>query len=187
MTPDAVDAVVLAGGRGTRLGGVDKGALEVDGRTLLDGVLDAVAGCDHLVVVGDVAPRPGVVVTREQPPFAGPAAAVAAGLALVEAPWVLLLACDLPRAVDAVPALLAAERGPDGVVAVDGTGRRQHLLCLVRTETLRAAAAGAGDLEGAPLRRLLAPLDLAEQPLPARLTQDVDTWHDLERARGEHR
>lgn len=186
MSAGAVDAVVLAGGRGTRLGGVDKGALEVDGRTLLDGVLEAVRRCERVVVVGDVAPRPGLLVTREDPPFAGPAAAVAAGLARVEAPWVLLLAGDLPRAVDAVPALLAADRGPDGVVAVDETGRRQHLLCLVRTAALRSAARDAGDLDGAPLRRVLAPLDLAEQPLPARLTQDVDTWHDLERARGDH-
>ncbi len=187
MSTGAVDAVVLAGGRGTRLGGVDKGTLEVGGRTLLDGVLEAVASCAGVVVVGDVAARPGVRVTREDPPFAGPAAAVAAGLVHVEAPWALLLACDLPGAVEAVPALLAADRGPDGVVAVDETGRRQHLLCLVRTAALRAAATRAGDLEGAPLRRLLAGLELAEQPLPARLTQDVDTWHDLERARGDHR
>lgn len=187
MSTDVVDAVVLAGGRGSRLGGVDKGALEVAGRTLLDGVLDAVAGCARVVVVGDVAARPGVLVTREDPPFAGPAAAVAAGLALVDAPWVLLLACDLPQAVAAVPALLGAERGPDGVVAVDETGRRQHLLCLASVPALRSAVQDAGDLEGAPLRRLLAPLDLAEHPLPARLTQDVDTWHDLERARGDHR
>ncbi|MFZ2514092.1 MAG: NTP transferase domain-containing protein, partial [Candidatus Lutibacillus vidarii] len=38
------DAIVLAGGRGSRLGGVDKGAVPVAGRALLDRVLDAVSG-----------------------------------------------------------------------------------------------------------------------------------------------
>lgn len=186
MTADAVDAIVLAGGRGSRLGGVDKAGLDVGGRTLLDGVLAAVAACPRVVVVGDVAPRPGVVVTHEDPPYGGPAAAVAAGLAHVDAPWVLLLACDLPHAPEAVPVLRDAARGPDGVVAVDESGRRQPLLSLVSTASLRAAASAAGHLDGAPLRVLLAALELAERPLPARLTQDVDTWHDLERARGEH-
>lgn len=186
MSGGAVDAIVLAGGRGTRLGGVDKGGLEVGGRSLLDRALAAVAGCSQVVVVGDLAPRPGVVVTREDPPHGGPAAAVGAGLARVRAPWVLLVACDLPEAEDAVAALLAADRGPDGVLAVDAAGRRQHLLSLVATDALRASVRAAGDLDGAPLRRLLASLRLAELVLPPRLTQDVDTWHDLGRARGEH-
>ncbi|MEU4744233.1 NTP transferase domain-containing protein, partial [Actinosynnema sp. NPDC023658] len=45
-------AVVLAGGRGSRLGGVDKASLVVDGRTLLDHVLDAVAAARQVIVVG---------------------------------------------------------------------------------------------------------------------------------------
>ncbi len=187
MSDGAVDAIVLAGGRGTRLGGADKGALDVGGRTLLQRALDATSACARVVVVGDVVAPPGVVVTRERPPHGGPAAAVGAGLDHVDAEWVLLLPCDLPEAAAAVAALLAAGRARDGVVAVDADGRRQHLLCLARTSSLRASVAGSGTLEGAPLRVLLAPLELAEAPLPARLTQDVDTWHDLERARGEHR
>ncbi|MER5393911.1 NTP transferase domain-containing protein, partial [Saccharopolyspora sp. NPDC002686] len=43
-------AVVLAGGRARRLGGVDKVLLPVGGRTLLDRTLDAVAEADPLVV-----------------------------------------------------------------------------------------------------------------------------------------
>ena len=38
------DAVVLAGGRGSRLGGVDKATLELDGSTLLGRTLAALAG-----------------------------------------------------------------------------------------------------------------------------------------------
>ena len=45
-------AIILAGGRASRLGGADKASVEVDGRALLDHVLDAVEGCSPLIVVG---------------------------------------------------------------------------------------------------------------------------------------
>ncbi|MYU19520.1 NTP transferase domain-containing protein, partial [Streptomyces sp. SID8361] len=52
MTPGAYDAVILAGGAARRLGGVDKPALRVGGRALLDRVLDACRGAGRTVVVG---------------------------------------------------------------------------------------------------------------------------------------
>ncbi|MDQ4138070.1 MAG: NTP transferase domain-containing protein, partial [Actinomycetota bacterium] len=39
---EAFDAVILAGGRAVRLGGIDKTALEVGGRSLLESALAAV-------------------------------------------------------------------------------------------------------------------------------------------------
>ena len=65
--------MVLAGGRGSRLGGVDKASVVVDGRTLLDHVLDAVALAELIVVVGPrKADVPGVTWAREDPPGGGP-------------------------------------------------------------------------------------------------------------------
>jgi molybdopterin-guanine dinucleotide biosynthesis protein A len=54
----AFDAVVLAGGRGTRLGGADKPGLVVGRRTLLGSVVWAVteAGASRVVVVGPQRP-----------------------------------------------------------------------------------------------------------------------------------
>ncbi|MCW2606336.1 MAG: molybdopterin-guanine dinucleotide biosynthesis protein, partial [Frankiales bacterium] len=68
----AYDAVVLAGGSGRRLGGVDKPGLLVDGTSLLDRVLGAVARAGTVVVVGPERPaaRP-VVWAREDPPGGG--------------------------------------------------------------------------------------------------------------------
>lgn len=45
-------AIVLAGGRGSRLGGADKASIEIGGRMLLDHVLDAVEWCAPIIVVG---------------------------------------------------------------------------------------------------------------------------------------
>lgn len=182
MTDLAWDAIVLAGGRATRLGGAAKADLVVDGRSLLDRTLDAVAGATRIVVVGDVE-APGAVVVQEEPRFAGPAAAIGAGLAEVTSPWVLIAACDYPFVAEAVGPMLDARAG-EGVVAVDAAGRRQHLLCVLSTSALRAAVSAQETLTDLAVHRLLAPLDLTEIALPARATQDVDTWHDQEVAEG---
>ena len=77
-----VAAIVLAGGRASRVGGVDKTAFTIGERTLLDRALDATNGCLAVTVVGAERPtaRPMTWV-REDPPFGGPAAAIVAGLA----------------------------------------------------------------------------------------------------------
>lgn len=169
-------AVLLAGGRGARLGGTDKGALVLHGTSLLDRALAALTGIET-VVVGP--PRPGARTVREDPPRSGPAAAVCAGLAaLPEVDEVLLLAVDVPGLPTAVPRLLAAEGDADGVVAVDGDGREQWLLGRYDAAAVRRAAGRLGDPADAPLRALLGGLRLARLPLPPELTADVDTVAD---------
>lgn len=201
----AFDAVVLAGGRASRLGGRDKTTLVFGGESLLERAIAATAGAALTVVVGperergEVAGRPAEAAVRwtlEAPRFGGPAAALGAGVAVLAAtdradaprPWVLVLAADLPYALEAARALLAglAERDGaarardaspavrDGLIAVDETGRDQPLLAVYRTEALRAALAAHGDLAGLPLRAITGGLALERRPLPGPLTADVD-------------
>lgn len=118
------DAIILAGGRGSRLQGVDKGTLRVGGRPLLDLVVDAAREAGRVVVVGDGPVADGVLLTREEPVFGGPAAAVVAGLRALRmppappndsaAPLVLVLACDLPGAAAGVELLLESATGTEG-------------------------------------------------------------------------
>lgn len=181
------DAVVLAGGRGSRLGGVDKPALVVAGRSLLDRVLDALPGAGTVVAVGPARPtaRP-VRWHREDPPGGGPVAALAAALPAVSTEVVVVLAADLPALGAAVPRLVAALAGSgpayDGVVLVDGEGRRQPLLAAYRTAALREALARVGRVEGASMRRLVAGLSLAELGDAEGAALDVDTPADVARA-----
>lgn len=97
MTAYWYDALVLAGGSATRLGGTDKPAVQVGARPLLDRVLNACADASRTVVVG---PRRQTVRpvrwASEQPPGGGPLAALDAGLREVTAPAVLVLSADLP-------------------------------------------------------------------------------------------
>ncbi|POH64213.1 hypothetical protein C3B59_10250 [Cryobacterium zongtaii] len=75
------DAIIVAGGRARRLGGIDKTALVWRGRSLLDGVLAATTGARRTCVVGSDAVFPADVLRAvEQPRWGGPAAAMVAGL-----------------------------------------------------------------------------------------------------------
>ncbi|KZE92753.1 Molybdenum cofactor guanylyltransferase [Agromyces sp. NDB4Y10] len=193
-----VDAVILAGGRAARLGGVSKPDLMVDGRRLLTTAVDAAraAGCERIVVVGPAElAAPGCLRAREEPPFGGPVAALSAGLAAlgpVSGADVLVLACDMPD-VGAAVTRLAAARGAypdrDGVALVDASGRTQWLaMRCARAALERALDAIAPDgdraaLHGAPMRRLAASVDLATVA-DGGSTHDIDTWGDLARATG---
>ena len=179
------DAIVLAGGRGSRLGGVDKAALEFDGETLLARTLRAVEGANRVIVVGDPKPAPeGTIVVQEEPRFAGPAAAIGAAMAEVRESYVFLVSCDHPFLADAVDLLLDETSG-DGVIAVDGDGRRQYLMSVLDAAALRASIATQATLVDLPVRSLLVPLELMEIPIPPRAALDIDTWHDQEKALAE--
>jgi hypothetical protein len=85
------------------MGGIDKPLVQVGGRSLLQGAVDAVHHCSPIVVVGPESPVEGVgpVWVRENPPFSGPAAAIVSAVDLVtESDWTFVLACDLPFAAD---------------------------------------------------------------------------------------
>ncbi|TMR90864.1 NTP transferase domain-containing protein [Nonomuraea basaltis] len=181
----AYDAVILAGGEARRLGGRDKPALTVGGRSLVENVVAAVSGSRRTIVVGPERPIPGVVFAREDPPHSGPVPALAAGLETATAPWVVLLAGDLPFLTTAhVTALLEAAAGAaapvGGVVMVDDGGREQWLAGAWPAAELTSALA---TYRGRSLKGLLAPLVATRLTLPGRPWFDCDTMEDLEEAR----
>lgn len=193
--PPAFDAVILAGGRSTRLGGRPKASLRLAGATLLEITVRAVAGARLVTVVGPEPaagaghPAPGAPplrFVREDPPFSGPAAALAAALAQPEpgrstAPWLMVLACDMPRSGQLVPALLAAAAEAGTSVMASDEGRDQPLAALYLRSDLEgavAAAAQAGGVENLSMKALLARVSVRPVPVPPGTTLDVDTWAD---------
>ncbi|WP_051942649.1 molybdenum cofactor guanylyltransferase [Streptacidiphilus rugosus] len=184
----AYDAVILAGGAARRLDGVDKPGLLVGGVTLLDRVLAACGDARVTVVVGPERPtvRP-VRWTREEPPGGGPAAALAAGLGLVTAEVVLLLAADLPfldpAAVHHLLDTLRNEPNIEAATLVDVEGRDQLLTAAYRTAPLRAALARVGPPDGARLRAVTGGLATRHLTDPRGVSVDCDTWEDVRLAR----
>lgn len=172
---NAFDAVILAGGSSRRMGGGDKTTLDVGGATLLDRAIEAAAGAGEIVVVGTARPTTrDVRWTREDPVGGGPAAAVAAGLELVFAPRVLVLAADLPFVTAAVSAVLLTRAVPCGAVLVDDAGAPQWLLGAWPTAVLRDAL--GGDQAGCSLRAALEPLD----PVRVTAAEGPPAWFDCD-------
>lgn len=184
--PACFDAVVLAGGNASRLGGVDKPAVRIGGASMLERVVAAVTSASRVIVVGptrDVLSAHPVVWCREEPPGGGPVAALVAGLSRVTAPTVLVLAGDLPGIEGAVSVLVDALGEDDAAVLVDAAGRRNHLAAAWSTTALHRAVARVGEPSGAPARRLYDDVRVVEVADAAGWATDCDTWDDIERAR----
>ena len=155
------DAVVLAGGASRRFDGADKARFELGGRSLLERAVDAVGSAGRVIVVGPRRPLVrDVTWVQESPPGAGPAHALAAGLELVGADHVAVLACDLPFAGrEIVERLVAAVGSSDGAVVRDGSLRPQPLLAVYRTAALRSRLGGR-ITRNAPVREVIGDLKL---------------------------
>jgi molybdopterin-guanine dinucleotide biosynthesis protein A len=185
-------AVVLAGGSARRLGGVQKPALDVGGRSLLARVLDAVGDADPRIVVGPrldgMSPEP--TWTRETPPGAGPVAALRAALPLLapQVTAVAVLAADLPFLDhDTVVRLRAAvAAGADAAVLLDDGGRDQYLTAVWSAGALRDVLSTyegdrVGEVYAAAGR--VERVGVAGYPLGTEPWRDVDDPTALDRAR----
>lgn len=177
-------ALIMAGGRSSRLGGTPKASLSNGHQTLLQTTLDAVHNANQRVVVGpaDLPVPESVILTREDPPFSGPAAAITAGLHAISVPvnWICVLAVDMPRCADAVQALLqAAQQADTENTPVDGffgvtAGIEQPLAGIYRHEALKRAF--MTETANRSVRSFLRTLNLQPLELEPGTTDDVDTW-----------
>ncbi|WP_405485342.1 NTP transferase domain-containing protein [Nocardia sp. NBC_00511] len=185
-----IDAIVLAGGKASRMGGVDKPAIVVGGQSMLDAALAAVTACTRVVVVGPHRPElpPEVLQAQEVPAGAGPVAAIAAGLGALAgcefpAALIVVLAADMPfLSAQAVDELLsrAQESGSDAVFAADASGRPQYLVGVWRRAALTRALDELDSVVNRPMKALV-PADTATLPLAG--VEDCDTPDDIRKAR----
>ena len=167
-------AIILTGGKGERLGGVDKAALSYRDATLLDHVLSVVDDAAQKVVVGPEKDLPGVVWAREDPPGGGPLAGLAAGLGKTTADWVAVLAVDQPGLTKDTLARLRAT----GRNAVLKDARTQWLIGVWNAAELRGAL--PEEPRNQPLRKTLQLLDPVEVSALPGEARDVDTPADLD-------
>lgn len=187
MAPDSPTWVVLAGGRGTRMGG-PKVDCELGGRRLIDHVVDAIPADDPVIVVGPTLDlRRKVRTCLEEPRFGGPVAALAAALPLIDTERFVLIAADMPWVVPQALSLLAQQSADDVLVAVDADGRRQPLCSAWCTAYARTATAALPTVQGASLHALLDLLTVRDVPTgDAAGLIDIDTPDDLAAARAAH-
>ncbi len=140
----AITAVILAGGQGRRMGGMDKGLLEFDGRPLIEILLDKLRRQSVAVLINanrNQALYAGYghpVVSDELEEYQGPLAGFASAMRAATTDYILTLPCDSPLLVDDYVARFISAQADNGAtvnVAFDGE-RLQPVHALMRVDLL---------------------------------------------------
>ena len=143
-----ITAIVLAGGRASRMGGMDKGLVELAGRPMIAHVLARLAPqVTHVLINANrnlerYAAFGWPVVPDEETGFLGPLAGLAVGLGAARTPLVLTAPCDCPLlAPDLASRLHSALENEAADIAVPFDGERlQPVFALVRCELAQSLA-----------------------------------------------
>lgn len=145
-----VSGLVLAGGRGSRLAGADKGWIEYRGQPLIRHAVDRLAPQVGEVIVSanrnlEQYRSLGLPVVADAPSsgdFSGPLAGILAGMLLARSPWLAVVPCDAPHAPPDLVSRLRNAMTADSVAAVvEVHGRMEPLFCLVRRDQASSLAA----------------------------------------------
>jgi molybdopterin-guanine dinucleotide biosynthesis protein A len=139
-----VTGIVLAGGQGRRMGGVDKGLQRLDGRPMVAWSIARLAPQVETIIVNanqnlDAYRAFGhPVVSDAVGGFAGPLAGLHAGLQATHTALAVTVPCDSPfLPTDLVERLHAALEAQPAELAVAKTGTQPHpVFCLVRRSVL---------------------------------------------------
>jgi molybdenum cofactor guanylyltransferase len=128
--PD-ITAVILAGGRGSRMGGADKGLVDFKGRPLIAHVIDTVAGQVGALLINANRNRDRYaefgyrVVNDTLEEYQGPLAGFLAAMQTAQTRDILTLPCDGPLiSDDLAERLLRAREREQAEIAVAHDGRR---------------------------------------------------------------
>ena len=143
-----ITGLILAGGRGSRMGGIDKGLQHYRGRPLVQHALTRLAPQVGPLMISanrnlDRYQATGVAAwPDEHPDYAGPLAGLACGLRHCKTPFLVTVPCDCPYfPLDLVPRLAAALSQEHADIAMAATQlgrtlRTQPVFCLMKSSLL---------------------------------------------------
>ncbi|HJV26803.1 MAG TPA: molybdenum cofactor guanylyltransferase MobA [Aromatoleum sp.] len=143
-TRDKITGVILAGGQGRRMGGVDKGLLELHGRPMAEWVIERLdPQVDELIINANQNAQRYAAFGRPVFPddiagFPGPLAGLHAALSRAQHPLVATAPCDSPfLPADLIERLHTALANAGAELAVARTFDQPHpVFCLCRREVL---------------------------------------------------
>ena len=143
-TPERITGLVLAGGLGRRMGGVDKGLSLLDGEPLVEHIIRRLAPQVGRLIINanqnhDIYAGFGYPVVGDRiEGHAGPLAGLEAGLAACTTPYLLTVPCDSPLLpADLVSRLAACLTAHKASIAVARTGEQLHpVFSLIRSDEL---------------------------------------------------
>jgi molybdopterin-guanine dinucleotide biosynthesis protein A len=150
IAPDHITGLILAGGRGSRMGGVDKGLQNHQGMPLaMHALLRLGPQVGQLMInanrnLGAYESMGAPVWPDALPDYPGPLAGFLAGLEHCETPYLVTVPCDTPGfPLDLVERLAAALEANDADIAMastleDGQAQVQPVFCLMKTTLMES-------------------------------------------------
>jgi len=180
------DSIVVAGGKATRMGGLDKAMLPLglSGKAL---IVDVIKSCQGKVfIVGssreiDAESQELVNWVPDLNPGGGPAAGIWSGLGSISTEYVFISAADQTLTNETVTRIVSAAQGNDGAWAIRADGNGQPLCACVRTDLLRELLEPTQGINQSPLR-LLSTLNMVGVTVNPNQVVDFDTWQDVAKA-----
>ena len=184
--------VLLAGGRASRLGGVPKGLLRVEGEPIAARSLRLFASIfdASMIVAGEGSPYRSMSapVEADRVPGKGAPGGVHAGLSAAATEWIFAAACDMPFLRAEPIRFLAARRQGAAAVLVRSGGRLQPLhafwsrACLPVLERMLAEGnPSLLDLAAAVPVRVVEEAEWRAVDPDGRALENVNTPEDVER------
>ena len=183
----AVTAIILCGGRASRLGGVEKPLLELYGKPLLGHVIDRLKhqveafllSCARAATGYEVF---GMTVVEDCDDAQGPLGGFASALPHVQTPLVLTTPADTPFLPSNLVDSLAPACGLHGAAVARAGGHRQNLAMLLRTDRCLSLAAYY-EQGGRAVHKWLSQHAVPEVDFPADAFLNVNTPDDFAAAR----
>ncbi len=182
-----ITGVILAGGRGQRLGGVDKGLLQIDDRLFVERIIEVLRPqVGHLMINANrhhqqYAAYGLPVVADVIGDHYGPLAGILSAMRAAQTSWLACVPCDAPAlATDLIEDLMAAVAVDTEVVTASFEGRLQPVFALMRcslADDLQSYLENGGRRAQSWCRqRRLAQADFSARP---RMFQNINTPQDL--------
>lgn len=154
-SPLNVTAIILAGGRAQRMGGIDKGLIKLRGRPMVEHIIEALRTQVDTILINanrnlDEYSKLGFKVIKDEiDDFQGPLAGIASGLSHSETDYIVTAPCDGPfLAPDYVSRLYHTARENDANISVAFDGERlQPVYAMIKKSLLPSLLAylRAGD------------------------------------------
>ncbi len=134
-----LEAVILAGGQGSRMGGCDKGLVALGPRPLVEWTVETVRPLVERLIISCNRNEPryrllaDAVVSDQLAGFPGPLAGIQSALDIARGSHLLILPCDTPWVSRELLQQLAAEarKHPDAIVVTEQGGRLEPLHAVI--------------------------------------------------------
>lgn len=143
-----ITGIILSGGRGSRMGGIDKGFAELDGKLFIEHAIELLKPqVDNIIInanreIERYAAYGYSVIRDTQGDFSGPLSGIASALFHAPTPLAMIIPCDMPHLpTDLVGRMYNKLKQENVEICMADDGAHLHpVVCLLKTELLEQLA-----------------------------------------------